>query len=84
MLAWCAVQAIANWPQRQKPNPRLATEAIPLLALTLSACGGGSSGSPIVHNSGTPVGTYSLAVTATYGTGSTSVHYDLNLTLTVQ
>jgi hypothetical protein len=53
------------------------------LLLTLSACGGGSSsgggGQP-----GTTAGTYTLTVTATFSSGTTTLTHQTNLTLVVQ
>jgi hypothetical protein len=50
---------------------------VPLMALALCACGGGSS---VKNGGGTPAGNYTLVITANSGTNTQS----LNLPLTVQ
>jgi hypothetical protein len=52
------------------------------LALVVSACGGGGGGGTI-HNPGTPVGTYTLTLTGTAASGSTTLTNNLKLSLTV-
>jgi len=47
--------------------------------LSLAACAGGGSSKP-----GTPAGTYSLAVTGTFASGSTTLAHSAKLTLVVQ
>jgi hypothetical protein len=54
--------------------------AAPLFAILLCSCGGGSNGPQNPQNPGTPVGTYTLTVTATSGSTTQSQ----NLTLVVQ
>ncbi|HEV2351619.1 MAG TPA: choice-of-anchor D domain-containing protein [Terriglobia bacterium] len=54
-----------------------------LAALSMPACGGGSSPVPPVGNPGTPSGTYTLSVTATATSGSATLIRTTNLTLTV-
>jgi peptidoglycan/LPS O-acetylase OafA/YrhL len=74
-----------SWEQR----PRLAYGVALLLLLcagvTLSACGGGggSSGGG-GGNAGTPTGTYTLVVSATFTSGSTTLTHSADLTLVVQ
>ena len=63
----------------QRPVLRLLWAA-PLFAILLSSCGGGGSQSQGLQNPGTPVGTYTLTVTATSGSTTQSQ----NLTLVVQ
>jgi hypothetical protein len=57
---------------------RLRWRLVPLLAMFLCACGGGSGSGG--NSGGTPVGSYTLVVTATSGSSSQT----LNLTLEVQ
>jgi hypothetical protein len=52
------------------------------LALMVPACGGGGGGTTI-HNPGTPPGTYSVTLTGTATSGSTTLTNKLELTLTV-
>jgi uncharacterized repeat protein (TIGR03803 family) len=51
------------------------------VVMVWSACGGGSSSS---GGGGTPPGTYTLKVTGTYSSGSTSIVHSANLTLVVE
>jgi hypothetical protein len=67
--------------EKRQPTYRFAIMATLLIALTLTACGGGGGTSD--NHPGTPAGSYSLVVTATFNTGSATVHHDVNLTLTV-
>jgi hypothetical protein len=48
----------------------------------VSACGGGSSSSG--GSGGTPAGSYNLAVTGTFTSGSTTLSHTTKLTLVVQ
>jgi hypothetical protein len=61
-----------------QPSPRLRWRLVPLLAVTLSACGGGGSSSSN-SGGGTPVGTYTLVITAKSGSNTQA----LSLTLIV-
>jgi hypothetical protein len=59
--------------------------ALVLAMLALAACGGGGSApAPQPVNSGTPAGTYSLAVSGTCTSCSPSLSHSVTLTLTVQ
>jgi uncharacterized YccA/Bax inhibitor family protein len=60
----------------------LGLAAMLLMALVWAGCGGG--GSPVVHNPGTPAGTYSLTVTGTVTSGSNTLKHNLTLNLTVR
>jgi hypothetical protein len=51
-----------------------------LLTLAVGACGGGGGG---MHDPGTPVGTYTLTVTGTAGSGSSALSHNVTLTLKV-
>jgi hypothetical protein len=53
------------------------------LAITWSACGGGS-GSNTMGGAGTPAGTYNLTVTGTFTSGSTTLSHVTKLKLVVQ
>ena len=76
--------------QRKEKRISIGYATVLLLAsafLTVSACGGGSSsggggGNPSVP--GTTAGSYTLTVTATYTTGSSTLSHQTNLTLVVQ
>jgi len=65
---------------------RVPALAIPIVALVLlgtAACGGGG-GSGSMKTPGTPAGTYTAAITATFTSGSTKLTHTDNLTLVVQ
>ncbi len=62
------------------PYFHLALFLLLLMLVTWSSCGGGSNN---VQNRGTPVGRYSLTVTARTASGSTSLAHTLALTLKV-
>jgi len=70
---------------KQGRQRRLSLASVSLLVLTiciglaLAACGGGGGSKP-----GTPTGTYSLTVTGTFNSGSTTLAHNTNLTLVVQ
>jgi hypothetical protein len=55
-----------------------------LVLLWVGCGGGGSSNMNKITNAGTPAGTYALAVTGTYASGSVTLQHTENLTLTVQ
>jgi len=54
-----------------------------MAALWVPACGGGGGYTP-PPNPGTPTGNYTLTVTATFMSGSTTLTHNISLTLTVQ
>jgi hypothetical protein len=92
LLVWAGWIAIAVLYQRRsagrhweglKPAPALALTAALALTLFWTACGGGSGGSG-VGGGGTPAGIYTLAVTGTYTSGSTTLTHNVTLTLTVK
>jgi len=72
--------------RRQQSGPQLlyGLTFLGLLSLgvTMSACGGGVSGSG--GGGGTPAGTYALTVTGSYTAGSTTLTHNTKLTLVVQ
>jgi hypothetical protein len=51
------------------------------VVLGISACGGGNNGP---RSGGTPLGTYTLTVTGSYTSGSTTLTHNTKLTLVVQ
>ena len=65
---------------------RAAILCLPLvLATVMSACGGGTSGGGAgPSNPGTPAGTYSITVSATFTSGPTTLKHNLTLTLKVE
>ena len=85
LLGLSLLTALLSWHKNRRP--RLAYGLVLLLLLcagvTMSGCasGGGSGGS---GNQGTPVGTYTLAVSGTFTSGSTTLTHKSNLTLVVQ
>jgi hypothetical protein len=80
MLMWISVHVIARATQKLQPIYRFAIMATLLIARTLNACGGGGTSD---NHPGTPAGFYSLGVTSTWNTASTTVHHDVHLSLTV-
>jgi hypothetical protein len=52
--------------------------------IMMSGCGGGSSSGGGGGNQGTPAGTYTIAVSGTFASGSTSLTHIVNLKLVVQ
>lgn len=63
--------------------PAFAAASALLLALVWASCGGGGGGNIVVHNPGTPAGTYSLILKSTFSSGSTTITHNTTLTLTV-
>ncbi len=60
-----------------------------LLFLASLSCGGGGGGNagtttPAITDPGTPIGTYTLTITGTYGTGATAITHSYPLQVTVQ
>ncbi len=58
--------------------------AMLLAALTACGGGGGTTATPIVPRPGTPAGTYTITVTASSGSGATTLQRSAQITLTVQ
>jgi FG-GAP-like repeat len=82
LLVLCSSAAIiVCLPRRQYPRTLSLSFAILLLSVGFTSCGG--SGSTTVHNSGTPPGSYSLSVTATFSSGSVNLQHSVELKLTV-
>jgi hypothetical protein len=65
------------------PISRLASILFIFVLLALSACSGGTSTSSGPHPGTTP-GSYTITVTATYTSGTTTLSHQTNLTLVVQ
>jgi pimeloyl-ACP methyl ester carboxylesterase len=88
LLMWGALIAWAAGLRRRVPL-RLALGTALFLVVILGAfsmpsCGGGGSTNPPPGNPGTPAGTYTLDVTGTITSGTTTLTHDIKLTLTVQ
>jgi hypothetical protein len=83
-LGLAMLRSLAAW--RREPRPRLlyglAFLCLLSVGLTMSACGGGSSGNR--GGGGTQAGTYNLTVTGTFTSGSTTLTHTTKLTLLVQ
>ncbi|HEV2350470.1 MAG TPA: FG-GAP-like repeat-containing protein [Terriglobia bacterium] len=52
-------------------------------ALSMPGCGGGVMPTAVIHDAGTPSGTYTLNVTGTFSSGDTTLSHSVQLTLTV-
>lgn len=82
-----AVLLFAFCPRRRNAWMLLATVLVLAGALagmmTLSGCGGGSSGSHLPSNPGTPTGTATVTITATAIDGSTTVSHSTTVALSV-
>jgi hypothetical protein len=90
-MALLASGSLAHAARRQETKgqrgrmAKAALGAMVLVMLALAACGGGGgAASPQPANSGTPAGTYSLAVTGTCASCSATLSHSTTLTLTVQ
>jgi hypothetical protein len=81
LIFWRGAAIIVRSPQRRYSGVFTLSFAILLLSLTSVSCGG--SGTTSVHNSGTPAGSYSLSVTATFSSGSVNLQHKVDLKLTV-
>jgi len=86
LLLWLVLLAsLAGLAAACKCRARWALLAAPLFcALMWGACGGGGGAPPASHNPGTASGTYSLTVTGTVTSGSTTVTHTISLTLEVK
>jgi hypothetical protein len=94
MLGWLTLRSrkrlglLADSPSQTAyalRGTRLAMALLFLVTLGMMAtpsCGGGGGGGT-GGNPGTPAGTYTLDVTATFASGSTTLTHDIKLTLTV-
>jgi hypothetical protein len=87
LLGMSLLIGLLGW--RKDRRPRLAYGLALFLILCtgvmMSACGTGSSGGGgSGGNQGTPAGTYSLTVTGSFSTGTTTLTRSTNLTLVVQ
>jgi hypothetical protein len=89
---WLGVLAMLGWmwgasfARKRKLSPQFALACVLLIAVGLSSCGGvpmtgGTTSAPQPNpNTGTPAGSYTIAVTATSG----GVSHATNVTLTVK
>jgi hypothetical protein len=83
-------RATRRWAQPGVGRGRAGLVTFAVLSLMLgamAACGGGGGGgggAPPQSDPGTPSGTYTLTVTGTYGSGSTTLTHSVDLTLQVQ
>jgi hypothetical protein len=68
--------------QRFRWAPLFALAVLVCLGLTLTSCGGGSAGSG--GSTGTRAGTYSITVSGSFTSGSTTLTHATKLTLVVQ
>jgi hypothetical protein len=73
-----------SWRLPRFVNVAAATLLIAVLATTLTTAGCAGGYQKPVGNAGTPAGTYSIVVTATFTAGTASVKHNVTLTLTVQ
>jgi len=82
-LGMALLMGTIRYHGERRPQLRYAlTLCLLSFGIGMSACGGGSGGSPA--SGGTPAGNYSLTVTGTYTTGSTTLTHNTKLTLVVQ
>jgi hypothetical protein len=80
LWAFAALSSLIAWRLASaQSSPRLRWSLVPLLAIVLCACGGGSNGGGSSAE-GTQAGNYTVVVTAKSG----STTQTQNLTLTVQ
>ena len=81
LIFWSGAAIIGRNPQRRHSRSLPPFFAILLLSLTSVSCGG--SGTPSVHDPGTPAGSYSLSVNAMFSSGSVNLQHRVDLMLTV-
>lgn len=73
-----------RWGRRPRLGYVLAFLFLICTGITMTACGGGSGSTGSNTNPGTPAGTYILAVSGKFTSGSTTLTHNTNLTLMVQ
>jgi hypothetical protein len=73
-----------HWGRRPRLGYVLAFLFLICTGITMTACGGGSGSTGSNTNPGTPAGTYILAVSGTFTSGSTTLTHNTNMTLMVQ
>ena len=88
LLMLALLARMAAW-RRLNPLPMrvigAASLCLPLmLAIVMSACGGGGGSGGGPSNPGTPAGTYALTFGATFTSGSTTLKHNLTLSLKVE
>jgi len=83
-LGLAILASLAGYRRQRRPRLLfgLALMSLLFLGVTISACGGGSSGNN--GGTGTSPGTYTLTVTGKFTSGSTVLTHTTNLTLVVQ
>jgi hypothetical protein len=83
LLLLLLLTGLLNWHRDRRPRWAYGFALLLFVGAGLmSACGTGSSGN--VGNLGTPAGTYSLVVSATFTSGSTSITHNVKLNLVVK
>jgi hypothetical protein len=82
LLAWLARLV----EDRRRGVSALAPLFLVCIGMLLSSCGSGEAGGGVGGgaNPGTPTGSYTLKVTGTFNSGSTTLTHNTNLTLVVQ
>jgi len=70
--------------RRRRSKVALALLSLSLIAAAFGGCGGGGGGGGGTTDPGTAARTYSVAVTATSGTGNTSISRTVNISVIVQ
>lgn len=86
LLVFSLLIALLYWRTGRRPRLAygLALVMVFSVAELMSGCGGGSSSGGGGGNHGTPAGTYTIVVSGTFTSGSTSLTHSVNLSLVVQ
>jgi hypothetical protein len=85
-VGFIAVISVLLWCPKQR-FPRAQAIAITLaLALTMlmSSCGGGHTSTTPGLSAGTPAGSYTISISASFTSGSAALKHNTSLTLVVQ
>jgi hypothetical protein len=85
-LGTVAVISVVGWHRKQRflRLRAIATAILLTASMYVSSCGGGGSPSGGGGSPGTPVGSYTITVSGTFASGSTTLNYVTKLTLIVQ